>query len=83
VPRSKEGKDRFRTANPRHEEETLEAKVDCGAKGVTFRYLKDIGNHFSMFYKQVKTRGRAPPEYEHLDLSDPEQLALGILKITI
>jgi len=30
--------------------------------------------------KQIKTRGRTPTEYAQLDLTDPEQLALALLK---
>jgi hypothetical protein len=45
-----------------------------------FRYLNDIGNHVELFYKQLKTRGRPPSGYTQLDLTDPEQLALAILK---
>jgi len=38
------------------------------------------GHHCNMFYKQLKTRGRPPSGYAQLNLSDPEQLALAILK---
>jgi len=44
------------------------------------RYLTDLGNHCKLFYKEIKTRGRPPAGYERLDLTDPEQLALAILK---
>jgi len=33
-----------------------------------------------MFYQQIKTRGRPPSRYTQLDLTDPEQLALTILR---
>jgi hypothetical protein len=79
-PRSKEGKERIRAAHLTHGEETLEAKAERSAKSVMFRYLTDLGNHCNMFYKQLKTRGRPPSGYTQLDLSDPEQLALAILK---
>jgi hypothetical protein len=42
--------------------------------------MTDIGNHYSMFYTQLKTRGRHPSGYTQLALTDPEQLALTILK---
>jgi len=45
-----------------------------------FRYLTDLGNHVGLFYKQLKTRGRPPSGYKQLDLTDPEQLAIAILK---
>ena len=79
-PRSKEGKDRIRAKHFKHGGETLEAKAERSAKSAMFRYLTDIGNHCNMFYKQLKTRGRPPSGYAKLDLIDPEQLALAILK---
>jgi len=50
------------------------------AKSVMFRYLTDLGSYCNMFYKELKTRGRPPSGYTQLKLTDPEQLALGILK---
>ena len=79
-PRSKEGKDRIRAACFKHGEETLEAKAERSAKNVMFRYLTDIGNYCDLFYKQLKTRGRPPSGYARLNLTDPEELALAILK---
>ena len=79
-PRSKEGKDRIRAAHLKHGEETLEAKAERSEKSMMFRYLTDIGNHCNMFYKKLKTRGRPPSGYTQLDLTDPEQLAIAILK---
>jgi hypothetical protein len=79
-PRTKEGKDRIRATHLKHGEETLEAKAGRSEKSVMFRYLTDIGNHCNMFYRQLKTRGRPPSGYAQLDLADPEQLALAILK---
>ncbi len=64
----------------RNGEETLEAKAERSEKSVMFRYLTDLGNHCNMFYKKLKTRGRPPSGYTQLDLTDPEQLALAILK---
>ena len=57
-------------------------KVDAerSAKSLMFRYLNDIGNHVGLFYKEIKTRGRAPSGYAKLDLTDPKQLAMAILK---
>ena len=79
-PKTQEGKDRIRAAHLKHGEETLEAKAERSAKSVMFRYLTDLGNHCNMFYKEIKTRGRPPTGYAQLDLTDPEQLALAILK---
>jgi hypothetical protein len=60
--------------------ETLEAKVMRTEKSEIFRYLTDLGNHCNLFYKEIKTKGRAHSGYEKLDLTDPEQLVLAILK---
>ena len=79
-PRSEEGKNRIRAAHWKHGEETQKAKTERSANSVMFRYLTDIGNHVELFYKQLKTRGRPPSGYKQLDLLDPEQLALAILK---
>ena len=79
-PKTKAGKDRIRSAHLKHGEETLEAKAERSAKSLMFRYLTDIGNHCNMFYKQIKARGRPPSGYAQLDLTDPKNLALAILK---
>lgn len=79
-PRSKEGKERIRATHFKHGDETKEAKAERSAKSVMFRYLTDLGNYCNMFYKQLKPRGRPPSGYTQLDLTDPEQLALVILK---
>jgi hypothetical protein len=80
-PKTKAGKDRIRAAHLKHCEETLEAKTERSEKKAMFRYLTDVGNHCNLFYMQLKTRGRPPSGYKQLDLTDPEQLALTILKI--
>ena len=59
---------------------TKEAKAERSEKSVMFRYLNDLGNYCSMFYKELKPLGRPPAGYAKLDLTDPEQLALAILK---
>jgi len=79
-PKSKAGKERIRAAHLKHGGETLEAKAERSAKSLMFRYLLDLGNHVGLFYTQLKTRGRTPSGYVHLDLSDQEKLALAILK---
>ena len=79
-PKTKEGKERVRAAHLKHGKETIEAKKERSAKSVMFRYLTDLGNHCKMFYKEIKTRGRPPSGYTQLNLTDPEQLALAILK---
>jgi hypothetical protein len=79
-PKSQKGKNRIRAAHLKHGEETREAKAKRSAKSVMFKYLLDLGNHVGLFYTQLKTRGRPPLGYAQLDLTDPEQLALAILK---
>jgi len=79
-PRNKEGKDRIRATHFKHGDETLAAKAERSRKSVVFRYLNDLGNHCNVFYKKLKPRGRPPMGYAQLDLTDPEQLALAILK---
>ena len=61
---------------------TFSNKVDAerSAKSVMFRYLTDLGNHCKMFYKEIKIQGRPPSGYAQLDLTDPEQLVIAILK---
>ena len=80
-PKTKAGKDHIKAAHFKHGKETLEAKAERSTKSLLFRYLTEIGNHCNMFYKQLKIRGRLPSGYTQLDLSDPEQLALAILKL--
>ena len=79
-PRTKEGKERIRAAHLKHGQETQEARAERSAKSLMFKYLLDLGNHTDLFYKQIKVRGRPPSGYIHLDLTDPEQLAVAILK---
>jgi hypothetical protein len=79
-PKTKEGKDRIRAAHWKHGEETKVAKAERSEKSLMFRYLTDLGNYCEMFYKEIRTRGRPPSGYTQLDLTDPEQLALALLK---
>ena len=79
-PKTKGGKERIRTAHLKHGQETQEARAERSAKNLMFKYLLDLGNHTDLFYKQIKVRGRPPLGYTHLDLTDPEQLALVILR---
>ena len=69
-----------RAAHLKHGQETQEARAERSAKSLMFKYLLDLGNHTDLFYKQIKVRGRPPSGYIHLDLTDPEQLAVAILK---
>lgn len=73
---------RIQTKGHAARSKTFINKIDAerSAKSVMFRCLIDIGNYLGLFYKQIKTRGRLPLDYKQLDLLDPEQLALAILK---
>jgi hypothetical protein len=64
----------------RNGEETLEAKTERSSKSVMFRYLNDLENYCGLFCRQIKVRGRHPLGYTQLDLADPKQLAIAILK---
>ena len=79
-PRTKEGKDRIRAAHLKHGQETQETRAERNKKSVMFRYLTDLGNYCELFYKPLNPLGRPPSGYTQLDLTDPEQLALAILK---
>jgi hypothetical protein len=79
-PRTKEGKERIRAEHLKHGQETQEARAERSEKSVMFRHLTDIGNYCDLFYKPLKTRGRPPLNYMQLDLKDPEQLALAIMR---
>lgn len=79
-PKTKEGIKRIRAAHLKHGQETKKAKAERSEKSLMFRHLLDLGNHVNLFYKQIKTRGRPPSGYAQLDLADPKQLALAILK---
>ena len=72
--------ERIRASHLKHGEETKKAKAERSAKSVMFRYLTDIGNHVNLFNTQLKTRGRPPSGYTQLDLTNPEQFALAIVK---
>jgi hypothetical protein len=59
-PRSKEGKDRIRATYLKHSGESLVAKADHSEESIKLRYLIDLGNHCSLFYKQLKAQDRPP-----------------------
>ena len=50
-------------------------------EGIRLLSLEEIGHHIKMFAKGLpQTRGRKLTGWEPLDLNDPNQLALAILK---
>ena len=79
-PKSKEGKERIRVAHLKHGDETQEAKAERSARSAMFRYLTDLGNHINLFYKKIKPLGRPPSGYARLNLDDPDQLFIAIIK---
>jgi hypothetical protein len=82
-PRTKEGILRIREAHLKHGEATKKARQERSSKSAMLRYLTDLRNHCNLFYKELKTRGRPPAGYEKLDLTDPEQLVLELLKTAL
>ena len=61
--------------------ETKEARAERSAKSLQFLMLEMIGWHVGLFAKgSTKFRGRKPIGFENLDLNDPDQLAIAILK---
>lgn len=59
---------------------TKDSQAELAQKALVLRYLIDIGNHVKLFYKDLKPAGRPPADYVRMDLDDPEQLVLAILK---
>jgi len=59
--------------------QTKEAKAFRSRKSTMFLYLRDIGDSINLFSGE-KTRGRKPIGYVKLDMTDPEQLAIAIVK---
>lgn len=78
-PKTKEGKQRIQAAHLKHGEETLEAKAERSKKSMMFLYLRDIGDSINLF-SGSKTKGRKPTGYIKLDMTNPEQLAIAIVK---
>lgn len=79
-PISKEGKDRIRSAYWRHGEEAIEAKANRSAKIIILRYLTEIGNRCEIFYKDIRALDQPPLGCERLDIKDPEQLTIAIIR---
>ena len=68
--------------HPRYKkgERSKAVEAERSEKSAMFRYLTDIGNYCDLFHKPLKTRGRPPLGYTQLNLEDPEQLALAIMR---
>ena len=79
-PKTKEGKDRIRSAHLKHGRETLEAKAKRSAKSAMFFYLRDLGEHLKMF-EPKKNRGKKPSAYVRQDLISRLNILEIILRI--
>jgi hypothetical protein len=55
-----------------------QARVRKANQSITKTFINKVDAE--RCYEQLKTRGRPPSGYTQLDLTDPEQLALTILK---
>ena len=68
--------------HPRYKngERSKAVEAEIRKKITLLRYLVDFGNHVELFYKQLKIKGRPPLGYTQLDLKDPEQLAIAIMR---
>jgi hypothetical protein len=65
----------------RHGERTKESIDEHQKTLLRLHTLEEIGYHIKMFPEgSPRTRGRKPTGWEPLDLNDPNQLALAILK---
>lgn len=65
----------------KHGKDTKQAKKQHQQTATKLHYLEDLGHHIKMFHKgATRTRGRKPNGYLRLNLSDPKQLAIAILK---
>ena len=65
----------------KHGRDTKLAKEQHQQTMVKLLLLEDLGHHIKMFPEgATRTRGRKPNGYFKLNLNDPNQLALTILK---
>jgi hypothetical protein len=65
----------------RHGERTKESIEEHQKTLLRLHTLEEIGHHIKMFAEgSPRTRGRKPKGWEPLDLNNPNQLALAILK---
>jgi hypothetical protein len=62
-------------------DEILAAKERYQQTSTRLHFLEDLGHHIKMFPERAtRTRGRKPSGYLKLNLSDPIQLAMAILR---
>jgi hypothetical protein len=80
-PRTKEGIQRIREAHLKHGERTKESIEERQKTLLRLHMLEEIGHHIKMFAEgSPRTRGRKPTGWEPLNLAEPNQMALAILK---
>lgn len=65
----------------KHGKNTKQAKERYKQMASKLRLLEDMGHHANMFHKDApRTRGRKPNGYLKLNLSDPLQMEIAIIK---
>ena len=65
----------------RHGEKTKESIEEHQKTLLRLHMLEEIGHHIKMFPEGTsRTRGRKPTDWEPLNLAEPNQLAIAILK---
>ena len=72
---------RYHGATPVHTRKSLSGKDHHQQSSTRLRFLEDLGHHIKMFHgNATRTRGRKANGYLKLNLSDPIQLIIAILK---
>ena len=80
-PRTKEGIQRIREAHLKHGERTKESIEERQKTLLRLHMLEEIGHHIKMFAEgSTRTRGPKPTGWVPLNLAEPNQMALAILK---
>jgi len=60
-------------------QESKKSKTERSEKSAVLLYLRDLGDSVEMF-NGVHTRGRKPKGYTKLNMKDPQQLAIALLR---
>lgn len=65
----------------KHGRNSKQAKARHQQISTQLHFLEDLGHHVKLFHdNKTRTRGRKPNGYLKLDLSNPIQLAIAIMK---
>ena len=65
----------------KHGRNTKQAKERNQRTTAQLHFLEDLGHHIKMFHENAtRTRGRKPKGYVKLNMADPEQLNIAIMK---